>query len=232
VQKLVLDSYLFTRITLNRNTADNLLKIYEENKYFYPFYYGEENNKSKYRVSEHASNKIMDGFVYLEGRSAKWMSFIDNPPNEYRRNVNPFVCLNLKINETNRNTVFQLKNMINLLSVFLSCDYSFIEIRKEYPYEEQNPINLQQHLPGIYWLNYFGEAYIKLIGRDKLLTTPAYDVYELENSIVIQSCKDVESTISNDFNKVKKKIIKHIGVRYFYSGIFKKCKTPDFPLNK
>lgn len=51
---------------------------------------------------------------------------------------------------------------------------------------------VRRHLPGLYWLNLFGPAYVDLIGTDRLLTTDAAESREIGQSVMVRSWDEPE----------------------------------------
>lgn len=47
-------------------------------------------------------------------------------------------------------------------------------------------VQLLQAIPGIYWLNYFGQALVRLIGESRLLAIPAYEVRSISGGVLVR----------------------------------------------
>lgn len=80
-----------------------------------------------------------------------------------------------------------------------------------------NPKRPPEALTDIVWLNVFGRPYVDMIGRERLLSTPAYSVKELPNgAIVVQASESPFEHGSKEYDERCKKIKEHIGLQYFF----------------
>jgi len=62
---------------------------------------------------------------------------------------------------------------------------------------------LRHWLPDVFWGTVFGPAYVRLFGKERLLTAPAYVVEELGPEMVyIQLTEQIEDTV-NDYEKIQ-----------------------------
>lgn len=74
-----------------------------------------------------------------------------------------------------------------------------------------------RHLPGIYWLNFFGKPYCDLIGRERLLSAPAADVREVGDGVLLRLADDPRDWASSEYKAVERRVLDHIGSQYFFS---------------
>ena len=94
--------------------------------------------------------------------------------------------------------------------------------------------DLKKGLPGICWMMYFGEPYITLIGREKLLSSPVYRSEDLKPGIVLQLTESI-NTPEEDyeaFKSIREKVILHLGYELFSFSDKKEKQIPDFSLSK
>lgn len=79
---------------------------------------------------------------------------------------------------------------------------------------------LHHWLPDMPWAVVFGSAYVKMFGKEKLLSTPAYKVEELpEDMVFIQLTENMED-IHLKFQEVwnaRAKAKEHLGEQYFFN---------------
>jgi len=79
---------------------------------------------------------------------------------------------------------------------------------------------IRKNLPDLYWTTVFGQPYVKLFGRGRLLSCPAHSIRELSNgSIFIQltpSIFDIEND-PDGFNKLRDEAKAHLNCNAFYS---------------
>ncbi len=76
--------------------------------------------------------------------------------------------------------------------------------------------NIGQSLPGLYWFNVFGDEYIDLLGRARLVTTPAYRVATIGSSIAIQLSRAPQDWKTDDYRSTHKEALRHLGSKYFF----------------
>lgn len=96
--------------------------------------------------------------------------------------------------------------------------------------EKSIGVQIDKALPGLYWLNYFGSPYVDLIGKERLLTAPAYEVQEVADGVFISL-----SASPNEWNKPKykdreRRVIEHLGEQFFFSkqDPERETRAPDF----
>jgi len=85
---------------------------------------------------------------------------------------------------------------------------------------------LQQLIPDIYWLTVFGAPYVKMFGRERLLSTPVFKAEAQGEQVVLQltpSIEDVRNATA--YEEVKKRVKAHLGEDAF----FMPGKPEDFP---
>jgi hypothetical protein len=86
-------------------------------------------------------------------------------------------------------------------------------------------LDVSRGLPGIYWLNAFGPPYVEMMGRQKLLTSPAPVVDELRDCIFIGLSSLAGHWTTLEYKKAEAAVIEHLGKHYFFSK-----DDPDRPL--
>ena len=91
-------------------------------------------------------------------------------------------------------------------------------------------IGLVDYLPGLYWLNYLGPPYVDLIGFDRLLSAPAYEVKEIAGGVLLALAADADEWQSPEYQAREAAVIEHIGKKYFFSRSDPDRETvaPDF----
>ena len=72
-------------------------------------------------------------------------------------------------------------------------------------------------LPGLYWLNFFGPDYVALMGKEKLLSAPAYRVAEVGNGIFLQLHANADEWNQPHGIAREEAVEAHIGAQYFFS---------------
>ena len=95
-------------------------------------------------------------------------------------------------------------------------------------------VQLWQSLPGLYWLNYFGTPYVKLMGRDRLLSAPAYEVAEVNGGILLALDATADAWQSLDYRRRERDVIEHLGRQFFFSRHDPEYQTvaPEFHANE
>jgi hypothetical protein len=88
----------------------------------------------------------------------------------------------------------------------------------------------QKDLQGLYWLNFFGAPYVDLIGRERLLSAPAYEVKAVGDGVLLVLDSDADAWQSEEYQRREQHVIEHLGKQYFFSRHDPERKTvaPDF----
>jgi hypothetical protein len=91
-------------------------------------------------------------------------------------------------------------------------------------------VQLLDYLPGLYWLNYFGPPYCDLIGRDRILTAPAYEVWPSGDGVIVSLAESAEEWETPAYQRREQAVIEHLGKPYFFSRDDPKRESlaPDF----
>lgn len=96
------------------------------------------------------------------------------------------------------------------------------------------PYNLKIRLPEIRWMNFYGKPYVKMFGKEKLLSTPCFKAEAItEDIIAIQATENLFEDIPEE---VKTNIKMHLGEDAFVWGNkpirgYKDGKVPNFDLS-
>jgi hypothetical protein len=85
-------------------------------------------------------------------------------------------------------------------------------------------------LPGIYWLNFLGPAYTRLMGEEKLLAAPAHRAAKVGDGMLLQMHAAPEEWESAAAVATCAAVEHHVGPQYFFSKEDPDRKTvaPDF----
>jgi hypothetical protein len=91
-------------------------------------------------------------------------------------------------------------------------------------------VKLTEGLPGLYWLNCFGPPYIELIGKEKLLSSPAYVVIEVSGKTVLALDESPLAWRTDDYRAREDAVLRHLGEVYFFlrDREGRKLKAPVF----
>lgn len=93
---------------------------------------------------------------------------------------------------------------------------------------------LRRYVPDIYWVTVFGEPYVGLFSRQRLLTAPAYQVRELANgSVLVQLTESLDASDQALDNYQRRKVLvkEHLNSDVFFDlkkGVNHKYSVPDF----
>jgi hypothetical protein len=71
--------------------------------------------------------------------------------------------------------------------------------------------------PGLYWLNFFGRPYVDLIGRERLLSAPGYDVRPVDDGVLIALDRSPDSWQTAAYREREQAVVEHLGQEYFFS---------------
>ena len=91
-------------------------------------------------------------------------------------------------------------------------------------------VDLEDSLPGLYWLNYFGRPYVQMIGKQKLLAAAAYEVHDLKDGVLIKLSSTPFEWQGEAYQSSEQLITKHIGTEFFFSktDLTRNTIAPDF----
>jgi hypothetical protein len=112
----------------------------------------------------------------------------------------------------------------------ISADYGFIAHTVQE--RRQSPVlTPAERLPGVYWANFFGRPYIEFFGREKLLTTPCYEVRGIsEDLICILADESPSSTRMLESDDIVRGIRDYLDQNAFAGPHFpdEPCAVPKF----
>ncbi len=91
-------------------------------------------------------------------------------------------------------------------------------------------IRLTKYLPGLYWLNYFGNVYVNLIGRDQLVSAPASEAHAISDGVLLSLADSPESWNTPAYQAREEAVLAHLGPQYFFtrSDPNRETVAPDF----
>ncbi|HEX5084341.1 MAG TPA: hypothetical protein VFY40_20035 [Blastocatellia bacterium] len=91
-------------------------------------------------------------------------------------------------------------------------------------------VQIEKALPGLYWLNYFGPPYLQLIGKERLLSAPAYEVQAVADGVFIGSGDNPKEWNGLEYKGREQQVITHLGEQFFFSkqDPRRETKAPDF----
>jgi hypothetical protein len=79
--------------------------------------------------------------------------------------------------------------------------------------------DLKRRIPDIYWTTVFGQPYLELFGKERLLSTPAYRVDVLsERMVLLQISKELSEVgdHTGTFSRARERAILHLGEKAFF----------------
>lgn len=77
-------------------------------------------------------------------------------------------------------------------------------------------LDVSRALPGLYWANYFGAPYVKLIGRERLLSAPAWSVKEVGQGILLELDAESRRWETAAYKVRERQVLEHLGNEYFF----------------
>lgn len=80
--------------------------------------------------------------------------------------------------------------------------------------------NLRRNVPDLYWLTLFGKPYVELLGKETLLSTPAAEVREVGEGVLLQLTSDVLDLLQKpqEVDRLREKCKDHINQRIFFDA--------------
>jgi hypothetical protein len=86
-------------------------------------------------------------------------------------------------------------------------------------------------IPGLYWLSFFGRPYVDLMGRERLLSAPAYEAKSVDDGVLVALDASADAWETAVYREREQAVIEHLGKQYFFSRHDPSRQTiaPDFP---
>ena len=92
--------------------------------------------------------------------------------------------------------------------------------------------NIQRCVPDVYWMTVFGAPYVKMFGREKLLTAPVHKAEALdEKTVAVQLTPRLEDLRSDPaaFAETKRRLKTFLGdTAFFDPEQLGNCQRPEF----
>jgi hypothetical protein len=137
------------------------------------------------------------------------------------------------IHESHFKSTAQEKELLNFtidMSLITRADYGLIAHKRQE--RRHSPVlTPAERLPGIYWANFFGRPYIDFFGREKLLTTPCYEVREINNDLILLlTAESLNAPEMIDSDEVVNQVKSHLNQNAFAGPNFpdEPCAVPAF----
>jgi hypothetical protein len=118
------------------------------------------------------------------------------------------------------------RNVFDAIAGRLPIRYAFAHADEEYAaknmiQDERSAkaigANIEDAIPGLYWLNYFGATQVALMGRERLLTAPAYEVKPISDGVFLALDPSAEAWQNADYQQRERAVIAHLGEQFFFS---------------
>lgn len=112
----------------------------------------------------------------------------------------------------------------------LSEEYSAKNLVRTRGKVEAISVKLDYSLPGLYWLNFFGIPYVKMIGQERLLSCPAERCLIVDHGVMVQLSAKADQWDTADYSARVEKVIHYLGRDYFFLRTMPDHATraPDF----
>jgi len=72
-------------------------------------------------------------------------------------------------------------------------------------------------LPGVFWLNFFGQRYRDLLGETHLLSSPARRVMKLDDGVLVCLADDPRQWRTQEYVQAEQRLREHLGQKHFFS---------------
>lgn len=134
--------------------------------------------------------------------------------------------------------VWARRFMVTLLGT-LTFDHAFACARGEFELHNLDRAggglravgrDISRYLPGLYWLNYFGDVYCRLMDRERIRTAPAFAVDDLGSGILLQLSAAPAEWATPAYQARRESVLDHLGQRFFFSREHPEqpAEAPDF----
>ncbi len=77
-------------------------------------------------------------------------------------------------------------------------------------------LDISRALPGLYWQNYFGPQQSRVVGFDRLLSTPGVRTEELGGGVIVELSPDPRDWQSSSYSELESATLKHLGEQWFF----------------
>lgn len=186
------------------------------------------------------SNRSL-GSAMLSGAHADLSIHLDSCQQTVPPELN---CLTLEIHDATvegQASEAWARHTFELLVAELPIRYAHVHLQQEFDCKnmildggsaEAIGVHLWRSLPGLYWLNYFGAPYVRMIGREKLLSAPAQHVREVGQGVLIALADSPDAWDTDDYRQREQRVIEHLGKQFFFSRHDPERQTiaPEFHL--
>ena len=71
-------------------------------------------------------------------------------------------------------------------------------------------------LPGLFWLNFFGDRAAQTIGKERLLTAPDSETSDLDHGVLLRLEADFDAGGETFYGDVERAVIEHLGREHFF----------------
>jgi hypothetical protein len=91
------------------------------------------------------------------------------------------------------------------------------------------PTNLSKGLPGIYWANFLGPEYVRMFGKQRLISSPNFHLQELhDDGILIVTSQTPLNPSSRDSRLARSELREFLGEDAFYPSQAISTRVPEF----
>lgn len=71
-------------------------------------------------------------------------------------------------------------------------------------------------IPGVYWLNFFGDAYLEMAGLDRFLSLPAGVVLRNPKGVIVRLADTPHEWQDREYVDAARQIVEHLGIQFFF----------------
>lgn len=96
-------------------------------------------------------------------------------------------------------------------------DEYWLKVMSDLPRIEAVGRDFGRFLPGVFWLNFLGKPYRKLIGDERLRSAPAPQAFSVDDGILISLASHPQGWSSPGYAEIEKQVRQHLGPQFFFS---------------
>jgi hypothetical protein len=101
-------------------------------------------------------------------------------------------------------------------SAYHSDEY-WTKVMSDEPRIEAVGRDFGRHLPGVFWLNFFGPRYCALVGDERLKSTPAHQVTFVDSGLLVATGKSPLDWATPQYARTEQEIRQHLGDELFFT---------------
>lgn len=107
------------------------------------------------------------------------------------------------------------------LSIRYGCAYSNDEFEAKNLVRTEGGVSavgvrIGAAIPGVYWLNFFGDAYLEMVGLERFLSLPAGAAHRNPKGVIVRLADTPNEWQDREYVDAARRIVEHLGAQFFF----------------